>query len=70
MTDTASDLGRALAALRPRTTIRCEVCSAAFEAWLRKSQQPRTCSNACRQKLYRRERRPTDPTASPTTTAP
>ena len=51
------DRGRALAALRPRTTIRCEVCGAEFETWARKRQQARTCSNACRQKLWRRERK-------------
>lgn len=53
----ASDLGRALAALRPRTTIRCEICGAEFEAWVRKRQQARTCSPACRQKLHRREKK-------------
>lgn len=56
MTD-ASDLGRALAALRPRTTIRCEVCGAEKEVWLRARQAPRTCSPKCRQKLYRQARK-------------
>lgn len=50
----ASDLGRALAALRPRTTIHCEVCGAEKEVWLRDTQQARTCSPVCRQKLYRK----------------
>jgi hypothetical protein len=53
----ASDLGRALAALRPRTTITCEVCGAEKEVWLRDRQRPRTCSNKCRQTLYRREKK-------------
>lgn len=52
-----SDLARALAALRPRTTAVCEVCGAAFETWQRKSQQARTCSPRCRQQLYRNTKR-------------
>ena len=52
-----SDLGRALAALRPRTTAVCEICGTAFETWLRKRQQARTCSSKCRQQLYRRRAR-------------
>lgn len=55
MTD-RSELARQLAALRPRTTIVCEVCGTEKEVWQRKSQQPRTCSNKCRQALYRREK--------------
>jgi hypothetical protein len=51
----ASEQGRALAALRRRTTVRCEVCGATFEAWDRKTQQARTCSGACRAKLHRQE---------------
>jgi hypothetical protein len=53
MTSDASDLGRALAALRPRATIICEVCGTEKEVWLRAKQQPRTCSPKCRQQLYR-----------------
>ena len=56
MTDT-SDLARALAALRPRTTATCEVCGAAFETWQRKTQQARTCSPRCRQQLFRDRRK-------------
>ena len=59
MTD-ASDLGRALAARRKRTVITCEVCGKEAEVWERKSQQARTCSNACRQQLWRHERKPDD----------
>jgi hypothetical protein len=51
-----SNIARALAARRRRTTIRCEICGAEAEVWLRKRQQARTCSNACRQQLYRRKR--------------
>lgn len=54
---TPSDLARALAALRPRTTIRCEVCGAEKEVWLRKQQVPRTCSPKCRQQLWRDTKR-------------
>jgi hypothetical protein len=54
MTD-SSELARALAARRRRTTLRCEVCGTAFEAWDRKTQQARTCSGACRAKLHRQE---------------
>jgi NADH pyrophosphatase NudC (nudix superfamily) len=54
MTD-ASDLGRALAAQRPRTSITCVVCGTEKEVWLREKQQPRTCSPKCRIKLHRRE---------------
>lgn len=64
---TPSDRGRALAALRPRTTVACEVCGAVFEAWQRKTQQARTCSPACRQKLWRRQRKLT---TSATTAVP
>lgn len=53
----ASDLARALAARRKRTTAACEVCGAAFETWERKTQQARTCSNKCRQALFRREQK-------------
>lgn len=56
MTD-PSDLARQLAARRKRATFVCEVCGAAFEAWARKKQQARTCSPACRQKLYRDRKR-------------
>jgi anaerobic ribonucleoside-triphosphate reductase len=57
MTD-ASETGKALAALRRRTVIVCVICGTEKEVWDRKSQQPRTCSPSCRQKLWRRERRP------------
>jgi len=53
----ASALARALAALRPRTTITCVICGAEKEVWLRERQIPRTCSPACRQKLHRREKK-------------
>ena len=53
----ASELARQLAAHRKRTTIVCEVCGSEAEVWARQTQQARTCSNACRQKLYRREKK-------------
>jgi hypothetical protein len=56
MTGDASELARQLAARRKRTTIVCEICGIEKEVWQREKQKPRTCSNACRQKLYRRER--------------
>jgi hypothetical protein len=54
---TTSDLGRALVALRPTTTITCEVCGT--EKTVRQSTRwpARTCSPACRQQLYRREKK-------------
>jgi len=52
-----SELARALAALRPRTTITCEVCGVEKEVWQRDRQVARTCSNRCRQALFRREKR-------------
>ena len=55
---TASDLARALAARRQRATIICEVCGKEAEVWARKSQQARTCSNKCRQALWRKEHKP------------
>lgn len=64
MTD-ASDLGRALAARRRRTTAVCEVCGAAFETWARKTQQARTCSPKCRQKRWRRSGKPDGSLAVP-----
>ena len=54
----ASEMARALAALRPRSTFTCEVCGQPFEAWVRDKQPARTCSPACRQKLYRGRKRP------------
>ena len=54
MTDTdASEIARALAARRRRAVFICEVCEREYEAWDRQRQQARTCSPACRQKLYR-----------------
>lgn len=49
----ASELARALAARRKRATFVCEVCGREYEAWDRATQRARTCSPACRQKLYR-----------------
>lgn len=57
MTSAASEMGRALAARRPRTTITCEVCGTEKEVWERQTQKPRTCSPKCRIKLYRQERK-------------
>jgi hypothetical protein len=54
---TPSDHAKALAALRPRTTIRCEMCGTEKEVWLREKQLPRTCSPACRQKLWRNQKK-------------
>lgn len=63
----ASDLGRALAALRPTATFACEVCGRAFEARAAGGQRaPTTCSPACRQKRYRQKRA----TTTSTTAAP
>lgn len=53
MTADGSELARALAARRKRTTIICEVCGREAEVWQRKTQSARTCSNVCRQKLWR-----------------
>lgn len=55
MTD-ASELGRALVALRPVATLICEQCGREF----RKRPPARTCSNACRQKLHRDEKKRRD----------
>lgn len=52
-----SDLGRALAALRPRITVTCEVCGAEYTLVARRQQGARTCSNRCRQQLYRDRKR-------------
>lgn len=52
MTST-SEAARQLAALRRRATFVCEVCTHTYEAWVRKSQQARTCSQSCRQRAYR-----------------
>ncbi len=54
---TTSEAARQLAALRPRATFVCEVCGHEYEAWVRDTQQARTCSPACRQKLYRQRKR-------------
>ena len=54
---TTSEAARQLAALRPRATFVCAVCGAEFEAWVRDTQQSRTCSPSCRQKLYRQRKR-------------
>ena len=52
-----SELGRALAARRSRATVVCEACRQAFEARISEKRPPRTCANACRQKLWRREKK-------------
>ena len=57
MTTDASELARALAARCLRTTITCEVCGKEKEVWQRESQIPRTCSNTCRQALFRQRKR-------------
>ena len=62
MTST-SELARALAARRQRTTIRCEVCGKEAEVWQRKTQLARTCSSACRQKLWRQAHKHDETTA-------
>ncbi len=54
---TPRELAQALAARRHRAVFICEVCGAEKEGWLRKTQQARTCSPACRQKLYRQRKR-------------
>ena len=54
---TTSEAARQLAALRPRAVYVCEFCGRAFEALARRTQQARTCSPACRQKLYRQRKR-------------
>ena len=52
---TPSDAGRALLALRRRVTITCTICGETFVAL----PTARTCSGACRSKLYyQRTRRP------------
>ena len=61
MTD-ASEMGRALAALRPRRTATCEVCGRQWQALVRPNQPQRTCSNRCRQALWRRAHRAEDVT--------
>lgn len=58
MTDAdASEMARALAARRRRAVFVCEVCGKEHETLDRPTQQPRTCSNACRQKLWRRQQK-------------
>ena len=57
MTTDASEAARQLAALRPRATYVCEFCGREFEALARKSQQARTCSQSCRQRLYLKHKR-------------
>lgn len=59
-TQSPSELARALAAQRRRTTIVCVVCGTEAEVWLRKSQIPQTCSNTCRQRLFRQRQREAD----------
>ena len=54
---TTSEAARQLAALRPRATFVCAWCGREFEALARKSQQARTCSQSCRQRLYLRNKR-------------
>ena len=65
MTDDRSDVGRALAALRPRQTVTCEVCGRQWEGLIRPNQQARTCSNRCRQTLFRRAKREERPGERP-----
>ena len=60
MTD-ATEAARQLAARRQRATFVCDYCGKEFEALARKSQQARTCSQSCRQRMYlqnKRERQP------------
>ena len=54
----SSDLARALAALRQRQTATCEICGRKWQALVRPNQPQRTCSNACRQKLWRQTHKP------------
>lgn len=56
MNPTPTEAARALAALRPRTTITCEVCGAERLAVARKKQPARTCGRRCRDKLRNRQR--------------
>jgi len=58
-TPDASEMARALAARRRRATFTCAICGQQYEAWDRKpNRQPaRTCSNACRQALWRKNRK-------------
>ena len=58
---TTSEAARQLAALRQRATFVCDYCGKEFVALVRKSQQARTCSQSCRQRMYlqnKRERQP------------
>lgn len=54
---TPREMAQALAARRRRATFACTVCGREYEAWDRQRQQARTCSPACRQKLYRERKR-------------
>ncbi len=54
---TSSEAARQLAALRQRATFVCDYCGREFEALARKSQQARTCSQSCRQRLYLQHKR-------------
>lgn len=54
---TSSEAARQLAALRPRAVYVCEFCGREFEALARKSQQARTCSQSCRQRMYLKNKR-------------
>lgn len=57
MSTDATELARALAARRPRSTYTCEVCGQEFEAYTRTGKAaPRTCSSTHRSKLSRLNR--------------
>ncbi len=63
MTTNASDLGRQLAAHRQHATYECVVCGKAFEALRQTGERtPLTCSQSCRSKRWRQERKARNPT--------
>jgi hypothetical protein len=62
MTDTtASEAGRALAALRPRRPFVCEACGREYQAIVKSDRVNRACSATCRSRLFRQQKRATRP---------
>jgi hypothetical protein len=54
---TASEVGRALAALRPRRPFTCESCGREYTALVKKDRVNRACSATCRSRLFRQQKR-------------
>ena len=58
---TASEAGRALAALRPRHPFTCEACGKEYTALVKKDRVNRACSATCRSRLFRQQKRASRP---------